>query len=828
MYTSHHGKLIFIVFLLVVFQRISHVSAVGVDEKTQIYVYYDPQYPNSWLSEEDSRTITCALMEYFQGYLVSCETVNASGLLHVMSDLEDASETIVVCSKGMFPDTVWNGKGGSVPEQWIKAGGVLVWTGDVEFFYIGHSDGSDSHEPRYPRVVFGRDLSAYLDVGVEITEFDHEIIPSLRGFMSGRPAEKNQLSGLDYEAYGIGVKGRREFYDPVMVWIGDGALVKVAMHGSEVVSAYMRSLWISEFLTNRFNLTVDPNPSPLTEMVFYNGVVITMDEDTPMAEAVLVRDGEIVAVGDNEEILSHASEIAEYMDLEGRTMLPGFIDAHSHWVNDLYEVDTVEQAIDMTIRHGWTTTANLFTCPDLINQLLYLDSMGEIRNRIELYLRLNWQHQRYTDWYKDYEPGELLTPMIRVAGVKLFTDGGPGSRTAAFTEPYPSEPDNYGTLFFEQEELDQLVEEVHEGGYQMAVHAIGDAAVDQIMDSYEKALDGQSNHGLRHRIEHALFLRDDQVQRLADLEIIASFQSHWASADSTEFYLGNVGEERFNMLARWRDLLDAEVHSAASTDYPYCGYGNTAIQGIYTLVTRKGPILGGEPPDEFRAQRISVEEALRLITIDAAYALHREDVIGSITPGKHGDLVVLSDNPLEVDSESLLDISVWMTVVGGEIEYFCDAPGTSFLTICVEGPGMVSLPPGDYSYPPGKYSYSTDFTLDLLAVPGHPDMENEAFSHWILDGDIIDGDEEITVAMETDHELTAVFHGEQTETEAEPTQEEPEPEPVIEPDTEDDEQPWIIPAYPYLSILFGVLITVFYLKENTSGSKTSHIVYQQY
>jgi hypothetical protein len=153
-----------------------------------------------------------------------------------------------------------------------------------------------------------------------------------------------------------------------------------------------------------------------------------------------------------------------------------------------------------------------------------------------------------------------------------------------------------------------------------------------------------------------------------------------------------------------------------------------------------------------------------------------------------------------------------MTVVGGEIEYHCDAPGTSFLTICVEGPGMVSLPPGDYSYPPGKYSYSTDFTLDLLAVPGHSDMENEAFSHWILDGDIIEGDEEITVTMEIDHELTAVFHGEQTETEEEPTEEDPEPEPVIEPDTEDNEQPWIIPASSYLSIFIGVLITVIYLK----------------
>jgi len=483
---------------------------------------------------------------------------------------------------------------------------------------------------------------------------------------------------------------------------------------------------------------------------FLNGTVITMDDDLPVAEAVLIRDGLIIAVGSDEEISILGGDEADVIDLQGRTLLPGFIDAHSHWLNDLFEVDSIEEAIDMSIRHGWTSISSLFTYPELIDELLVLDAQGEIRNRVNLYLRLSWQDQRWTDWYTDYPPGEMLTPMIRVAGVKMFADGTLGSATAAFSEPYPDDPYNYGSLFFTQEELDRLVNETHDSGYQIAIHAIGDAAIEQVLNAYEAALGDESNEKYRHRVEHVFFLRDDLIQRMASKSIIASFQNHWATSDNFDWYVNNLGPERVSLLARWRDLLDSGVPSAASTDYPYCAYGATAIRGLFSSVTRIGPYWGLEPSDSLLAQRLSVEEALRLITIDAAYATFQENVTGSITPGKYADLVVLSGNPLEVQPEELIDLTVWMTVIGGNIEYWRENPGTYTLSVDVEGPGRTHLAPGEYDYPSG-------FKLNFDALPGSPTTDDAAFSHWLLDGDNIGSMGSISVTMDSDHDLTAVF-----------------------------------------------------------------------
>jgi predicted amidohydrolase YtcJ len=529
------------------------------------------------------------------------------------------------------------------------------------------------------------------------------------------------------------------------------------------------------------------------ERAFVNGTVITMDEVLPVAEAVLIQDENIIAVGSDEEISSLVGDEADIIDLQGRTLLPGFIDAHSHWLNELVEVDSIEAAINMSIRHGWTTISSLFTYPELIDELLGLDEQGEIRNRVNLYLRLSWQDQRWTEWYKDYPPGEMLTPMIRVAGVKMFADGGLGSGTAAFSEPYPDDPNNYGSLFFTQEALDQLVNETHGAGYQIAIHAIGDAAIEQVLNAYEAVLGDESNEHYRHRIEHVLFLRDDLIERMASKNIIASFQNHWATSDYYDWYVDIVGAERISLLARWRDLLDSGVLSAASTDYPYCTYGATAVHGLFSSVTRIGPFWELEPPDSLLAQRLKVEEALRLITIDAAYAISQENFTGSITPGKYADLVVLSGNPFEVQPEELIDLTVWMTVVGGNIKYWRENPGTYTLSLDVEGPGNTQLPPGEYWYP-------RDSTLDFIAYPGSPTTDDAEFSHWLLDGENMGSMDSISITMDSDHDLILVFFG-TSEAEPEPESEtEPEPEPETKSEQID------IPGFPYLSIALGLIV----------------------
>ena len=545
------------------------------------------------------------------------------------------------------------------------------------------------------------------------------------------------------------------------------------------------------------------------ERVFLNGTVITMDEDQPIAEAVLIRDGYIIAVGSEEEILSLASDDADIIDLQGRTLLPGFIDAHSHWVNDLFEVDTVEEAIETSIRHGWTTISSLFTYPELIDELLSLDARGEIRNRVNLYLRLSWQYQRWGDWYTEYSPGEMLAPMIRVVGVKMFADGTMGAATTAFSEPYPGDPNNYGALFFTDEEILQLISETHDAGYQIAIHAMGDAAIEQILDAYDEVLGDESNEKYRHRIEHALFLSDELIQRMADMGIVASFQNHWATSDYYDWYVDTVGQERIPMLARWRDLLDSGVASAASTDYPYCTYGATAIHGIYSSVTRIGPFWGMEPSDALLAQRISTEEALRLITIDAAYATFQENVTGSITPGKYADLVVLSENPLEMHPEELIDLTVWMTVIGGNIEFWWETPGMHTLNLKIEGSGSTQFPAGEYCFP-------SDYTLNFNVYTFNPTADDASFSHWVLDGENVGSMDPISVMMDSDHDLVAVFEGEHaSEPELEP-EPEPEVEPEPEPEPESEQEPGSvqkperegIPGFPLESIVCGILVVM--------------------
>ena len=558
------------------------------------------------------------------------------------------------------------------------------------------------------------------------------------------------------------------------------------------------------------------------ERVFLNGTIITMDDDMPTAEAVLIQDGYIVAVGSEEEITSIARDDAHIIDLQGRTLVPGFIDAHSHWLNDLFEVDTVEEAIETSIRHGWTTISSLFTYPEIIDELLDLDARGEIKSRVNLYLRLSWQYQRWGDWYTEFPPGELLTPMIRVVGVKMFADGTMGPATAAFNEPYPGNQDNYGSLYFTDEELLQIVRETHDAGYQIAIHAIGDAAIEQILDAYEEVLGDESNEKYRHRIEHALFLDDDLIQRMADKDIIASFQFHWATSDYYDWYIDTVGAERIPMLARWRDLIDAGVPSAASTDYPYCTYGATAIHGIYSSVTRIGPFWGLDPSDTLLAQRLSVEEVLRLITIDAAYATFQENVTGSITPGKYADLVVLSENPLEVQPEDLIDLTVWMTVIGGNIEFWWENPGMYTLNLDVQGSGSTQFPPGEYCFP-------SDYTLNFNAYTFNPTTDVASFSHWVLDGENVGSMDPISVMMDSNHVLVAVYSdvhtpetGQESEPEPEPEPEstprsepipEPEPTPEVEPEVDTDRGG--IPGFPLVSLFIGLSLYWFNKSKQT-------------
>ncbi|MFX0054409.1 MAG: amidohydrolase [Candidatus Hermodarchaeota archaeon] len=403
------------------------------------------------------------------------------------------------------------------------------------------------------------------------------------------------------------------------------------------------------------------------DIIIHNGEILTMEQSPVQIEALAIKGEYIVAIGDENAILAMAGPSTQFIDLEGRTLLPGFIDAHSHHIGDRSYVNqsTADEVIESVLSSGWTSISELFVNQDRLDGLITLDQQDNLRVRVNAYLPLSWQFERFGDWYQAYQPGHEYSSKLRIAGVKIFMD----------SWYYPS-----WLHYFSQTELNSLVQEAHDLGFQIAIHSVVDNATDIVLNALELALDGQSNQQYRHRIEHLVLLRDDQIQRLADLGIIASFQLTWMNSDWKEAVSFQALQNYSHLAGRWRDILEAGIPSQGSTDFPWLlgTIERSAMYAVSSAVTRVGG-LGLTPTDWMLNQTLSVEQALRLITIDAAYGTFQEDVKGNIKVGKFADLVILSDNPLTVPENTLADLEVLMTMVGGVVEYA--APGQQFLSV---------------------------------------------------------------------------------------------------------------------------------------------------
>jgi len=266
-----------------------------------------------------------------------------------------------------------------------------------------------------------------------------------------------------------------------------------------------------------------------------------------------------------------------------------------------------------------------------------------------------------------------VSPRVRIGGVKIFADSAWTTRMY-MTEPHLDRPDYLGDAYWAPDELTALVRSLQDDGWQVATHTAGDAAHDMVLDAYDAALAGADNAERRHRIEHVMALRDDQVQRMRDLAILASFQLTWFGTDPNLHAEATLDSARLRWVGRWRDLLEAGVPAVASTDHPYDDLETAAIpQGgamrtLGVAVTRVlDPTI--EPHAWQADQRLTVDQVLPLMTSAGAYATFEEDRKGTITPGKLADLVVLDDDPRRVSVDDLRDVNVLMTMIGGNVEY---------------------------------------------------------------------------------------------------------------------------------------------------------------
>ena len=259
---------------------------------------------------------------------------------------------------------------------------------------------------------------------------------------------------------------------------------------------------------------------------------------------------------------------------------------------------------------------------------------------------------------------------IRIGGLKLFADGALGPRTAYMIEPYDGEPDNYGIVVTDKEEMAELVSRASAAGLHSTVHAIGDRAVHYVLDVYatvrrEEAARGEPSSTRRHRIEHVQLIHPDDVQRLAELDLIASMQPIHATSDfeRADLYWGSRTPYSYNP----RLQLERGAVVAFGSDAPYDMMG--PLKGIHAAVTRQRA--DGSPGTEGwnPSARLTVDEALRGFTFAPAFAAGMEDRLGKLMPGHLADLVVLDRDLYAVPPSELLDVRVLATMVGGVWQY---------------------------------------------------------------------------------------------------------------------------------------------------------------
>jgi len=233
------------------------------------------------------------------------------------------------------------------------------------------------------------------------------------------------------------------------------------------------------------------------------------------------------------------------------------------------------------------------------------------------------------------------------------------ARTAALTEPYVG-TQNTGLLTGDPAEIAQVAEDAHAAGWQLALHAIGDAAVDAALDVFARAQRRVPRAGARHRIEHAGLIRPDQLGRMRELGVIAVIQPSFLYEYGAD-YAAIVGPGRSDWLYRGRSLLDAGITVAGSSDRPVAS--GAPLQAMQFMVERRTS--GGLPVGPGEA--ITPAEALAAYTTGSAYACRVEDELGSLSPGKQADLVVLSDDPRRVPGRQIGQIGVLATAIAGQL-----------------------------------------------------------------------------------------------------------------------------------------------------------------
>lgn len=250
---------------------------------------------------------------------------------------------------------------------------------------------------------------------------------------------------------------------------------------------------------------------------------------------------------------------------------------------------------------------------------------------------------------------------VRIGAVKFVADGSASERTMRMSTPFVGKPNDFGILTMDQKQIHEAVEDAHRNRWQIGIHANGDVAIDMVLNAYERVLKLWPLPDRRHRIEHCTLVTPSLVQRIKDTGSIPT--PFWTYV----YYHGEkwraYGEEKLERMFAHKSFLDAGIRVPGASDYTPGPFD--PLMALQSMVTRKdyaGRVWGA-------SQKISVDQALQVATLNGAYASYEEDVKGSISAGKYADFVLLDKDPHAVDPDTLKDIRVKRTVVGGKTVY---------------------------------------------------------------------------------------------------------------------------------------------------------------
>ena len=256
---------------------------------------------------------------------------------------------------------------------------------------------------------------------------------------------------------------------------------------------------------------------------------------------------------------------------------------------------------------------------------------------------------------------------LSVGAAKFFLDGAIETHTAAMLTPYSDLPSVTGTTLWSPEDFNRAVIELDRRGFQIFTHATGDRGVRMALDAYEQAHKMNGRMDARHRVEHVETVSASDVPRFGSLGVVASMQPlHAYPQPNIDVWLRSVGPERGRLAWAWHSLANAGAPLAFGSDWEVVTMN--PWPGVQTAVTRqddKGNPPGGWIPE----QRLTVEQAIAAYTMGGAYAGHREQTEGSLEPGKVADLIIISQNPFEVDPHELSKTTVMLTMVGGRVVF---------------------------------------------------------------------------------------------------------------------------------------------------------------